>query len=1392
MRSFSFTILILLTLLVVCPVVAVDTLPADFMQLSPPITPKVTIYAKIADAQTNIAVVDNASAYEGKQAFLQASNAPGEEGFYAAYTIDVVGDKPAPYHLMAGCQPVGQPYTSPTELYLDGKLVKRYDSAPAGEKGWGISNAMRWVSFGQLMLSPGKHEIRFVVREKRSMDPTYCQSYDVIALLSEEPVSAFVQLESTGVKTIQADSAQKLSLQIPVRVKSTSLSQELYKRVRIQLLRKGDSIAETILTFKFGPSLAGKNVVLPVELEVPFDAPTGICSIALPDAGAKPLVIGKVFIKGMFPALKPHQARLRTLVLKSPANLKAGSTWKFSVSVTPTAKLARLPEKLVVRLEFAPHVAYIAQTYDITKYKNWTVGRSLVLGPFEMKVPIDLPAGKHIVQAAVVGETYTGKNPRSLAIGSVNVISKSTQDTTSLKPMTYGTFVDSTGLAHAWYSTPGHAVIWDGKPLLPVSGMFNGPYMSFGRTPETFKGLMHNVEIIKKQGLDHLYLFTQGYMEALPAKSWETIMDYMESVGMNYVIGHPYSTAELTSRLASRVIRANPAIALTVKNVKLPGESTRIITTGELGYPLWSVKSCQAIAVKPDGMALSPVDAKIVKTDDKGVYVSVAFDSAPEGEYTVVYCPQIEDAGSYTQNPWADWQRQVKHAKEYLAKVGLRPGFRGFIDMILPNERGLYNQSESLFFEEPKFTADRANWLKTRYKTIGNLAKAWALVDRIPADFLTAARLYPAFSDAGPNGDIMYLTDPIEKVIYSANSKKTAFWYEYIEHRDESYGRYQDLICSAMRDYIDAPISIKRCALTKSYQSNPNRSDRGLDGAGYEIYSVGDGLVNYGAGSGYVEMLQAKKQMVGSSTEFAEGFSADKPANWPDLPIFFYDLSVAQYMCGKSTYLFLYDVIPEDLYARNRILYDYRTVEWMGVWKRLVDEHAEAIANFAPIVYTSWPVVDPWWANPSERVAVGSVSDAPGVNHIKASNGIWVLPVFDALTPAPVTFVTLVGNPGTSYHAKEFEKLIAKKDRLVVFLGLRKNLGALSIDKYYTPETFEIDGDVCQVLKPASDCKVLEKDSSGRVWSMQAGKLQIVARQSKTAVSLESVVQYAKVPDVDDSPNASATNFLGKLMGVKSFSIGRGKFKGVAFTEKGKPTLVIPSTSREGGETLEITVPDGKSIEVYSLSDPKAVQRGTAGSTIKITLPAGPGADTSKGPGLGAAVIVGLKPEELRLTGLSLDAPASSNIADMTLSAVPEGCELPAIILPPRRSYSVIDSEKAAAALSTALYHYNKKNNNEAQRVAEEWVIGAPNDLLPSFNLLLGNIYMLTGDSAKAKEFYRTGLKHAPKDAALHCGLGVALLADGDKISAKSELEQAASSQSPVAETAKKNLESIK
>jgi hypothetical protein len=53
-------------------------------------------------------------------------------------------------------------------------------------------------------------------------------------------------------------------------------------------------------------------------------------------------------------------------------------------------------------------------------------------------------------------------------------------------------------------------------------------------------------------------------------------------------------------------------------------------------------------------------------------------------------------------------------------------------------------------------------------------------------------------------------------------------------------------------------------------------------------------------------------------------------------------------------------------------------------------------------------------------------------------------------------------------------------------------------------------------------------------------------------------------------------------------------------------------------------------------------------------------------------------------------------------------------------------------------------------------------------------------------------LKHAPKDAALHCGLGVVLLTDGNKISAKSELEQAAASQSPAAEIAKKNLESIK
>ncbi len=1116
-------------------------------------------------------------------------------------------------------------------------------------------------------------------------------------------------------------------------------------------------------------------------------------SVALVTASILLCTVGRCMSDSMQNSTKiPPHARLLPPEIVAARVAKAGSSWRFRVSIRPVSKIEKVPSKMIVRLELMPHVVFLAQSFDVPKRASaWHKGGPVDLGPFTLRLPADLPKGDYAVQVAVVGEAYAGRSAADLSCGRLKIQGKSTYESTSLKPLDYGTFVDSNGVPHAWHSTAANVLVWDGSPCLYVSGMLNGPYLTSVRIPETFKKFQDNVQAIKKQGLNHVYLTCQTGMNWIPASEWNPIMDYLESQGITYTIGYSWKTQR---DLAARPIRARSDIAWATDAI-LPGEASKQITDSDLGSPVaGEIESCLAIAINANNDVFGPVAASVGEASQGSVTVSTAFTDAPKGNYRIIFLPKLRNStSSNMNNPWRDREKDTKDVLDYLRQMKFRPGFRGFIDVMIPNERGIHNYAESLFFVDPSFTADRATWLQEKYGDIQQLKKAWALTDT-PPSFAIAARLFPAISEVKPGDRLMLLIDPEENKIYRADARQSIFWYEYIDQRDESFGRLGGTMFDAVKEVVDVPIFVKRCGSTERYHASPYRSNQGHDAVGYELYSSGEGLVHYGAGAGYAEMLQSGKYMIGAATELATGYSQQMPANWPNLPEFFSDLSVVNYMGAKINYLFLFDVIAPNYLDQNHLIYDSRMLEWMGLWKRLVDEHSDAIAKHRPIVYTSWPRSDVWWATPSQRRAVRETDDAPGLVPAKAPNGIWVLPVFDAMAPAPVTVVTLADDPAVRYYARDFEKLIARRDRLVILLGLRKNLGALSTDKYFTGEMFDMGGDICQVLKPTRDCKVLEKDDKGRVWALQVGRVQIVARKPKANVTMESVLKFAHVPPVPDTARASAKNYMNKLMGISAVSVGHGRFLGVAFIEYGRPTVVLHSTSRVGNESLTLRVPAGKTVSAIIPADGDKKVEVTGEATIMLRFPPGPGDDLRKGAGKGAVTIVGLKPEELSFVGLESDQVEVSKDAGVTQSsAVPEGVSLPPVIAPVRnQSSQFIDEVKSSAMLEQAIGMYNCNELSEAQRIAEEWIVNASADQLRVYNLLLGNVRIRRGDAEGARHYYSRGLLYLSYDPALRCGLGVALMALGDRDGARREFQAAATVKGPVSEIARRNLDTLK
>jgi len=1335
-------------------------IPVQYEKLLPPQKTITTYFLEAENAESNYGSIDFENAYGKKHTLLETDSMP-EKGFYTTFTVDVAKEKAGKFTILLASGPVGQGYASSLSLYVDGYFIKDFKTAPATALGWGYSNVMRWVCFGAVDLTEGEHTISFVVSDRRAIDQRYCQFIDCLSLIAEEDMNVPATIKIDKENRFSFNSNTKQNLKIKATLVSTTVKEPLTCDIPVKLMRKGQLVKEYVANITVDPKNVGKSILINLDMQLLYNLPTGgyyIISDNVKVVDKKPLAT--LSIKGVYPSLAKKLLAIKNLKLVSSGQVDAGSNFKFRVNCDLLSKVKS--NKLTVILEYEKDLAYLAKSYDISDIKN--ASGKYTSKEFVLSIPKDIPNGSYKVLLGVNGVIYETLDNKLV------VKSKFNKNNTSVKALSYGFYKDNTGVTQTWYSTPSHALIWDGEPFMPMSGMFNGPYMSFQEDEETFKGLIANIEELKKHNIKHVYLFTQGSMEAKASYSWEFLLDYLEKEGFTYVIGYCSGSYDKWDILKLRTVRANESNAIIVKNVNGVVEKTVKNADIQL-HRAGKILNAKAFAIDKSGNVLAFKDATIKEELADGVVLKVEFDNI-NVPYDVAFAVGFESSLEI-DNPWKNWEAQYKSVATKLKSIELRPGFRGFVDFILTNERGIYNSGESLFIETPEFMAFRANQLKNKYKDINSLKKAWKVEGDFVSTFEEASKLYPIYS----NKDTMFLilsdigagTSQNNK-IYRLDAKDTNFWYEYIDLRDESYSYYQNLMIDKVREIaVDVPVVIKRCGVTERYHSNPNKTDKGVDGVGNEIYATGEGLVTYGAGFGYIEMETAGKDMIGYSTEFGRGWGEEMPPNWPDIHGFFYDMAVAQNMCSKITYLFLLDVLPHNTWRTNNILGDPRILEWMNLWEELLLNNKEKVVDYKPYVYTSWPRPDAWWPSPSERRSVRDVSDAYGINITKASNGVWILPTFDSTVPSDVTFVTLNDNPGTDYYKADFEKLLKKGDREIVMVGHRKNLGDLSIDKYYTSEFFEDGNDVCQVLKVPEGAEIIQ-ETNGKVWAMKVGKLQIVAREPKKCYSLEGVVKYAKVPENVDITRRDATGFLNRLLGVEFATYNKDAFKATSYKLDGKDVSIIHTTSKVGGETLKIKVPVDAIVELpYTNTKINA----KANETVSVVLPKGHPEDKYQGGGLGYVKITGVNLKDIIFEGLTKDAPGKITAAGFERSALAEGFILPIPKRIQEPKQATIEVFKALAGFDNAMDAYKNGEYANAEQWLKEWRSVAGNDFIGAFNFALGNVRLLRGDVKDSIEFYKQALVVEPNNADLKTAYACALYANGDVEAAKKLWQEA-------------------
>lgn len=1088
------------------------------------------------------------------------------------------------------------------------------------------------------------------------------------------------------------------------------------------------------------------------KVHLPFDLPTGDYSIESSN-GEK---IKSFFVEGLTPAPVKRTVNISNLSLNFENNIIAGSKIKGSFLANFNNSSS---EYLIMIFEKSKNVSYFGTSVAVNPTKN--------KNGFEIIIPKTMPKGDYKVYFMTDKDVVD-----EIPFININIKSDYTTETTDLKPIAYGFFKDITNAIQIWYTNQSYTLFWGGVPQLHISGMLNGPYMTRDTGIDGWEKFKKNIDSLIAHNIKHVYLYTQTSMRQRPLYTWETMMDYLESKGFTYTIGNPVGNYDLINKeFSGWLIRANYD---KMKLIKDPKDGDIITVSNKDIYftdiPLYKVYT---VILDKKGQFIDVREAEIIeKEDTKESQIKINLKNITEPCDISVLINGNFGQVDYLMNYWEAKNRMTDYIQSEIKSIGFRPGFRGYVDLIMPNERGIHFGTETVFFDEKAFTEDRIKLLKEKYTSFENLKKSWKVKGDFVTGFEEAAILFPIYNDKKE----IILSDRNMKNFYKTEAD-SPFWTEYLEMRDMSYLSLQNDMIDEAKKKVDVPVIVKEIVSGKKYNVNHNKNRKGFDASGFELYNSEDALMNYGLGYRYGEMLSSDKAIFAAATEINKTATETMYPNYPDIHSFFYDMSLCHLFGSKLTYLFLLDLdsmnTDHELFPHNRSLRDQRMLEWINIWENIINDKKEKIENLKPYVYNSWPQADCTWPEVSEREAVKEPDDAYGCQIIKAPNDVWVVNTQKANVGCDITFVTLNDNPGTTFYKKEFEELLKVKNHQTVMLGLRKNLGELSVDKFYKNEFFEDEEFIYQTLNVPKGAEIIKK-TDGKVWAMKVGNIQIISCIAKYCNTAEDSIQFAKLPIVKNK-TINAKSYAENILGIKFATYGNNHYKTIEYTVNNKNCVTLQTTIKEDKDVLKFTAPrdfvseqyvdtpdtlsfkaENAPIDYVYPSLKKVTKSYKKGETVEIIFPVSDPNDENIGAGKGSVTFIGLSLNEIKFENITKDSFISKEKDAFGVNGLTEGLTLPKTSKITDPGMSHIEALKAMTAHNRAMDLMERGKYQKALELLREFQGCAQPKMLESYYLLLGICELYLGYPHDAISYFNDLLKKNPNSKKAKCALGCA------------------------------------
>ena len=1095
-------------------------------------------------------VVEDSNLSKGKGIVVDSSNYEGADGNNTLeYSFAV--EKQGRYDIWVLSTDGLTNYVSQFKWKLDGGAyaAATKDKKLVSFRTPGITKTtMYWIKLSTAELKEGTHSFGIKVDEKRTMSPNmYLHAMDCIMLVPEkwkfEPneLDKPFNVDDISVEYVSGEIKTKNikregSVEVNIYNKITKKASGSPKTT-VRLLYNGSKVTEETKSFtipmnKWRP---GARYEEDFSLNIPFDAPDGEYEIVtfinnIPyENGNEYETVGKIKL-GDRKEETAAEMNVKELVL--PKSQTKGTEIAGS-AVISLNKVQETAAGAYIALHKGEELWGVIETEDIDL--SGYVPNTDITVPIKYSFTEDVPNGDYILEFGIHKYKNGGKNEEEISVGGEDLNPDRTQ-----KPMSNGKYTETaTGGTHFWYVNQSLAMYWDGKPYIPVGGMFCPDYLvkyDINKPEENKKNFEHDKEILKTlldNGINDVYI-NNGGLFSVPIYTWQFFSDYLEEIGMhygwemsNYFAGYVGDYEKHTSHMQKQ------EFLMTGKEGGVIFKATGITGNGKVSLTdklsrvtsdnIETVLGCAYIVIdNKSGEKVSAGYGEGTRNGDS-VTMSANISNLSDGDYSVVFLPKIQTIGGSNGNFWDDpyWNEELarRHTSQW------KPGenFRFFVDPVR-NEPTYFNEDEASRTVSPNFAKMYVEWLEDKYGTTDALNEAWQTVPKLKS-FEQAAEIMPMYTNAKGSKfeNILYAMDMRTNELFDINIRSGVMWDDYLSFKFTLMPDFHDNVSNTVKKNINAPVVIKHVGISAPFMVSKETTSKGIDGIGAESYGIRTsvrGKTLYA----YSDAIQAKKTMWFPLTEtnteenmrlkYTRGDwgYADETEMHDN-----FDCIIEAGAKGIFDFLICHD-------GYIGLTYGYpvqpERYGWLKAYKdKLLGENGEKAEAFAkecimPSLYLMYPASQNWWLSaPTFRNSVLYDDDYSKRGLVKVG-GRLSTDTYDPTLDTETIIIELKDAPATKIYGPKLLEVMRndKKNKNFVFCGLREDIGALSeIDKYYTNEKAALSKDeTVQILKPTETSSVFLKTKDGRPYGLRDGNLYIIASSAWSSMDKANGNQYSE------------------------------------------------------------------------------------------------------------------------------------------------------------------------------------------------------------------------------------------------------------------------------------------